>query len=391
MLNKIFFYLIKAAICGLFIFCLAWGEEQESIIVSQFNSNVVLIDGKVYCWGDIENCGINLAYDSNQITSEKNFITKPMLIKELSTGVTSLSSFDLGYVAVKDGKIFTWGQAFASDRNKRAPVELTEYGSDNLKAFGNYQNNFCAVKVNNKVKCAFKNIQVPTLNEFLSNISKVEMGGSCVCFLKSKSVYCISEEKSPCQGVGLNGNPNVPLEIEELKNKTVDISSYGGFFCALSVEGGIYCWGNIEYGTDPQKILVPTFYSKSKTLESISRPTQIDFNSKDASKIKLDAFRICVKDNYQGLSCLGVPIAPPSLQKYQSFVPIIHTVAMSDFSLANGDRLCSVATNGNIKCIGDNMWGRLGIGIFDSSSKFYYHPQEVKFLSPQVEEIKIHK
>lgn len=383
LLNKFIFNSLKAAICGLFIFGLAKGQMNGNIIVSQFSSNSALVNGAVYCWGDIENCGIDLSYDSINITSDKNYITKPTLIKELANNTTFLSHSDLNYVAVKDGKIFTWGQAFSLNQKKRSPIELGEFGNDNLMGFGNYQNNFCTIKKDKTAKCIFKNIQSPGLSEFLTNIDKVEMGGSCICFLKNKSVYCLSEEVAPCQGVGLNAKPNLPNEILELKNTTRDISSYGGFFCALSLEGNINCWGNVEFGSDPNKILTPSFYSKAKTLENVSHPLPINFNSKNATKLKFDGMRICVKDSYQGMSCYGFPMMvmplTNNLQTDQNFVPIIHSVPMSDFSFANGDRLCSVNQNGEIKCMGDNMWGRLGIGIFENSPHFYSTPQIVKF------------
>jgi alpha-tubulin suppressor-like RCC1 family protein len=354
-----------------------------NIIVSQFSSNSALVNGAVYCWGDIENCGIDLSNDPTNIISEKNYITRPTLIKELASNTTFLSSSDMNYNAVKDGKIYTWGQAFSLNQKKRSPIELTEYGNDNLMGVGNYQNNFCAIKKDKTAKCTFKYIQSPNLSEFLTSIDKVEMGGSCICFLKNKSVYCLSEEAASCQGVGLSAKPNVLNEIVELKNTTIDISSYGGFYCALSIEGNINCWGNIEFGLDPNKILTPSFYSKVKTLENISRPQPLNFNSKNATKLKFDGMRICVKDSYQGMSCYGFPMmtlpATNNLKSDQNFVPIIHSVPMSDFSFANGDRLCSVNQNGEIKCMGDNMLGRLGIGIYESSTHYYSSPQSVKF------------
>jgi alpha-tubulin suppressor-like RCC1 family protein len=160
-----------------------------------------------------------------------------------------------------DGKIYCWGDGsnnIFGDHDATStwmPVEVDMMGEEivNITA-GQYH--LCVITGNNEVKCwgalsseqEFSN-QNPLIIDGLPDILDMVAGGGYTCVLTEKrGAKCWGDNYFGQLGDGTYAGSWTPVDVKKLMNGAKAITAGFGHACALTLDGGVRCWGDGSSG-----------------------------------------------------------------------------------------------------------------------------------------------
>jgi alpha-tubulin suppressor-like RCC1 family protein len=177
----------------------------------------------------------------------------------------------------------------------------------------------------------------------LSDIISVDAGGGFTCALTSSgTVYCLGAGLAGQLGTNALGNTSGPARVMNLSRVT-SISAGLRHACALLVEGTVRCWG----GGNP--VLGPI------TVDGISGATTVLAGSGFSCAVLSDRTVRCWGSNEHGELGNGL--------RTDSNVPVVVT-GLNDVAALGGGYgyTCAVLVDGTVRCWGFNGYGNLGNG-----------------------------
>ena len=103
----------------------------------------------------------------------------------------------------------------------------------------------------------------------------IELGVSHSCaLLETGEVHCWGDNENGQLGNGTRNNSNIPVAVQGLTDKVVQIAAGGMFTCALTEKGRLFCWGNSLKGVIGEA-----------TTDSFSTPVLVDGLEEDIDLI----------------------------------------------------------------------------------------------------------
>ena len=294
------------------------GISNVKAVTAGYNFTCVLLeDGGVRCWGLNSSGQLGDGSVSNSLS--------PVVVSGLDSDVVRLTAgFDFACAVHQSGKIMCWGNnvsgQLGNGKSERSvtPVNVDIVNSKVLTASAGYAHT-CAVTEDGKGHCwgLSNDGQLGDSNPTLTSLANV------------------------VEGLGIHSVNDI---------KTTYYSS-----CALTVGGGVKCWGSNNSGELGDGTTEPK-YESVDVLGLTSNVRTVEKNSESACAITTAGGLKCWGSNYHYNLGDGTDNNQTSPVDVIGLTSGVQSVALSDYSA------CAVTVAGGLKCWGDNQFGNLGNG-----------------------------
>lgn len=367
--------------------------EVKSVSAGAIHTCAITIDGKLYCWGDNEQGALgNSSYIDSYV---------PVKISVFSTGVRDVIASTQRTCAIGDaGGLKCWGDnsygsiGDGSTSSRSAPVDVMGLSSG-VVLYTNVSLVSCALVSGGVVKCwgsdpwydniALKEGVVRTsstplsVSGLTSGVAQLSTGYKYSCALMTTgSVKCWGNGSL---GNGEGGASYIPVAVEGLTGGVKTIFSggrtVGNNTCAVMDSGNVMCWG-YEFYSDP---LIQVKFNLTAVDAPIfgSNASSLSTGADHACFVTISGELKCLGSNYYGQ--LGVD--PQEMDS--SYEPVaVQGLSSGVKSVSVGwSMACALTGAGGVKCWGDNGNGQLGNGTTEDS----FTPRDVMGLTSGVKEI----
>jgi alpha-tubulin suppressor-like RCC1 family protein len=307
-------------------------------------------------------------------------------VAQASLPVTQVASgFEFTCVLSTQGGVSCFGQnnsgqlGDSSVLDRHAPVGVSGLGAG-VVAIGAGQSHACALTTTGGVKCWGANYagqlgdntatrQLTPVDVFglTSGVAAIAVGPLHTCALTvGGGMKCWGS--GIAVGDGTNSQRNAPVDVLGLTSGVVAISAGGFVSCALTEGGGMKCWGGNNEGELGDGSTAP-------------RPVPGDVSGLLAgvSAIAVGGSHVCALTTGGGMKCWGrnVDGAVGDNTTFQRLTPVDVLGLTSGVTAitAGAGQTCALTSGANMKCWGSNTSGQLGNG--DSSGTPQLAPVDV--------------
>jgi alpha-tubulin suppressor-like RCC1 family protein len=279
-----------------------------------------------------------------------------------------------------DGGLKCWGANYSGQlgdgttTDSLTPVDVSGLDSG-ITAVAAGEGHACAVTEGGVVKCWGRN-EAGQLGDGTTTQSRVPVdvaglesgvtaivagnGGHTCALLSGGGVKCWGNNGGGQLGDGTTTQSSVPVDVAGLASGVSAIVAGPFQTCALTLQGGVKCWG---YGGDGQ-------LGDGTTTQS-SVPVDVAGLAGGAMAIAAGEGRACALMIGGGVKCWGHnPFGVPGDgAAIDSPVPVDLPGLTSDtVALAIGQaHTCTLTMGGRVTCWGSNTWGQLGDGTTTDS------------------------
>jgi len=337
------------------------------------------ITGKVYCWGS--NKFGELGIGSNQENK------RPILVKNLSIGNRYISTgYEHNCVLTASGGVRCWGHNQAgqlgdgTQADSNLPVEVI-HDSGIARGLSTGIEHSCILNSLGGVECwganTFGQLGVEGY-EFSKNpigvtnlgsgTTQISSGWYHTCALTvAGGVKCWGSNKSGQLGNGTFSDSRIPVDVIDLNFGVRAISAAAEHTCAITAVGAVKCWGsnqsgelgngNNENSNSPQDVI--GLAAGIRAIAVGGEPTK----GSHSCAVTVSGGVVCWGSNENGQLGNG--------NTTDSNIPLdVQGLPFGMRGVATGGRhSCALTTTGGIYCWGDNQFGQLGNGSTQGSSK----------------------
>jgi len=324
--------------------------------------------GGVKCWGD------NYNGQLGELTTIIN--PTPVDVSDLSSGVKAIAAGGFHTCALTTaGGVKCWGDNYygqlgdGTTTNNPTPVDVSDLSSG-VAAVSAGWDHTCALTTSGGVKCwgsnnygqlgdgTTKDGPMPVdVSGLLDGVETIAAGGDHTCAVTiSGGVKCWGANNSGQLGDGIVVNKPTPVDVSGLAIGVESISAGGDHTCAVTSSGGVKCWGannSGQLGAGTWSEYVPT-------------PVDVSGLSNGVAAVSAGFAHTCALTTSGGVKCWGTngygglgdgtttgKTSPVDVSGLSSGVVAIAAGAFFT---------CALTTSGGVKCWGDNICGQLGDG-----------------------------
>ncbi len=189
----------------------------------------------------------------------------------------------------------------------------------------------------------------------LLGVAQVSSGYGHACALTTGGgVKCWGNNEYGELGDGTTTNRSTPVDVLGLSSGVIEISSGSGYTCALTIAGGVKCWGDNEYGQ----------LGDGTTTDRLT-PVSVTGLTQGVTSITTTA-HTCALTSSGGVKCWGINF----IGQVGDGTTINRTTPVNVVGLSSGvtsisagtDDTCALLSGGGAKCWGSNYDGELGDG-----------------------------
>jgi alpha-tubulin suppressor-like RCC1 family protein len=192
----------------------------------------------------------------------------------------------------------------------------------------------------------------------LTGISKVTAGQEHTCALTTGGgVKCWGNNRNGVLGDGTSGNwRRIPANVFGLATGVVAISAGYSHTCALSLGGGVKCWGD-------------NLLAQLGTNDNFNRtePTNVVGLSTGVAAIATGGFHTCALMTTGGVKCFGYngsgQVGDPASGFRSKLVDVVGLTAGVVAITAGLSHTCALTTGGGVKCWGSNFNGPTPVDV----------------------------
>jgi len=354
---------------------LAVNPANTAIAAGADHTCALTSDGGVKCWGSNDNGELG-----NGMTIENSV---PVDVSGLASGVSAVAAGTSHTCALTTGGgVKCWGANYAGQLgngmttySSNTPVDVSGLpsGVTAISAAGDHT---CALTSGGGVKCwganyagqlgdgttTYSGVPVPVdVSGLASGVSAIAAGSSHTCVLTSGGgVKCWGSNDDGQLGNGTTTWSSTPVDVSGLASGITAISA--GYFhtCALTIRGGVKCWGSnyvgeLGIGTTTDSLVPVDVSGLASGVTAITA-------GRHTCALTSGGGVKCWGDNYHGQIGNGSTTA--------SGVPVdVSGLGSGVTAIAVGDiHTCALTIRGGVKCWGDNYLGQLGNGPSCDSS-----------------------
>ncbi len=381
---------------------LAGGFLALQVSAGDFHTCAVQSSGQVKCWG------VNGSGQLGNGTQVGSFT--PVTVSGLSNAVEVSAGGAHSCARLNDNTIECWGDnSFGQLGNGSTvpfptPVQVT--GITNAVGISAGENHTCAVLSDGTVWCWGLNSSgqlgngtqntslIPVKVSGITTAMAVSAGGSSAsdghtcALLADGTVFCWGNNSFGQLGNGTSasdtpptpGFSDTPIQANLTGATAVSIAAGADHTCAAISDGTVKCWGNNFDGQLGNPYTTSPFSLVPLTFSTFPIPV---FGVSDASGVTAGSGHSCANLSGGGVQCWGddlsgqlgngaffgsAPVDPINLPN-TTWQPVsvinLSTVTQVD---AGALHTCAHLSNNVIACWGDNGFGQLGIGNFNTSN-----------------------
>ena len=312
--------------------------SSDGLALGRTHTCGVTSDGEAKCWGNNENGRLGDGTTSNR--------SRPVSVAGINNTVQTISSGDShSCVLTQPNGIKCWGynkygqlgDGITTDRT--IPADVTGLTTGVL-----------SMSLGSHHSCAL-----------------IDRGG----------VVCWGMNNWRQVGVSAIENQVTAVDVTNLYSGVMSISAGGLHTCALTNSGGVKCWGFNTFG----QLGVTNNYSTNTWR---STPVDVTGLTSGVSAISAGGYHTCAVTIAGGVACWGSNNWRQlgGSAEGDQFTPIYASGLTSGVTAvaAGGQHTCALTTEGGVKCWGYNGRGQLGNG----TTQFAYVPTDVNDLSTGV-------
>jgi alpha-tubulin suppressor-like RCC1 family protein len=338
-----------------------------SSIAGGGNHSCALTDGGgVKCWGFNSHGQLG---DGSTADSRS-----PVDVSGLSSGVSSITAGDSHTCAVTSGGgVKCWGRngegQLGDDQASVRPIPGDVIGlTSGVSSIAAGSNHTCALTAGGGVKCwginergqlgdgstTIRRIAVD-VSGLSSGVSTIAAGGSQTCAVSTGGgAKCWGANLTGQLGDGGTTDSHTPVDVSGLSSGISDISTGIFHTCALTLEGGVKCWG-------PGSGLL----GDGSGAEHL---TAVDVSglSSGVIAISVGGLHTCALTTDGGVKCWGgnaaAQLGDGSSISRVTAVDVSGLGAGINAIDAGGSHTCGLTTGGGVKCWGSNVHEQIGDG-----------------------------
>ncbi|GAC55979.1 putative serine/threonine protein kinase [Gordonia hirsuta DSM 44140 = NBRC 16056] len=368
---------------------LATAADQAQL--SEYMGTVCAVqDEKLYCWGANHDGQLGDGGTSDQQTPQH--VTALSKVTAVSLGGmpsrTSSEPADVTACAVADGDAYCWGDGLfgalgnGSSRTINTPQKVNGLGT--VTAIGTDKWTTCAVS-DGDVYCwgwnsrgeagqervADRQIESPTKVDGISDVTSVSVySGNTCAITQEQKLYCWGHNYDGQLGTGDTDASTRPVEIAGLKNVTsaqvgggtIDGSSFHQV-CGVA-DAKVYCWGSVIDAENKT-----SSQKAPKEVTGLPDAATVSTDTNTVCSVASDGQAYCWGDNsfgQTGSNGDGSFVTEPTRVEGMNRVT----------ALVTGSGTTCARSDGKLYCWGDNELGQIGSG---SSGDPVHTPTEVDF------------
>jgi alpha-tubulin suppressor-like RCC1 family protein len=362
-----------------------------------YHTCALMSGGGVKCWGD------NRYGQLGDGTYTDSSI--PVNVIGLSSGVIGIAAGGGQTCALMTGGgVKCWGINFGSSTPvdvvglSSGVIAITMGGNQN-KDFYDMPSYACVLMAGKGVKCWGENDlgelgdgtnidrQTPVdVVGLSSGVIAISAGGDHTCALTvGGGVKCWGNNYSGELGDGSTLGQNTPVDVVGLSSGVIAIASggigfyYGGHTCAQMSGGEVKCWGDNDVGQLGDGTTMDR-YTPVNVVGITSRLTAIAAGGAHTCALTAEDGIICWGSNSAGQLGDGRTINRSIPVDVDGLSSGIVGIAAGGISYFYGHHTCALTAGGGIMCWGNNAYGQLG----DGTSIDHYRPENVVGLSGAV-------
>lgn len=310
--------------------------------------------GGVKCWGrnDLGQLGIGNTTPQNT----------PVDVSGLTSGVTKISTrFDHTCALTTGGGVKCWGsnaqgQLGTGDTTDR-PFPITASNlTSGITAIATGLTNTCAVTTGGGVKCWGDGLSITDVSGLTSGVQAIAAANRTSCALTTGGgVKCWGQNYSGSVGNGSWAAQSTPVQVTGLSSGVQAISAGARFICALMIDGAAKCWGNNE-SSQLGNVYYLTTRNSPIDVTGLTGAAQIAAGNRHTCAVTIGGGIKCW--GFSGFGALG-----NKETENQPFPVDVTGLAAGVQALTAGDQHnCVVTGTGAVSCWGDNSEGQLGVG-----------------------------
>jgi alpha-tubulin suppressor-like RCC1 family protein len=324
--------------------------------------------GGIDCWGR------NASGELGDGTSTDR--SMPVDVLGLTSGISAVSAGGAYACALTDTRrVQCWGDnsfgelGNGSMTKSSTPVALSGLTSG-VAAISTGQYAACALTVAGGVKCWGDNDQgqlgdgsrtgssTPVgVSGLGSGVVAVSAGGSHSCALTvAGGVKCWGDNDQGQLGDGSRTGSSTPVGVSGLGSGVVAVSAGGSHSCALTVSGGVKCWGDNDQGQ-----------VGNGTAASTTTPVDVLGLTSGVGALSAGSADTCALTTVGDVKCWGYNDDGElgdgaALLRRSSPVDLSGLTGHAATISAGYGHACVVSVSGTVECWGDNQFGQLGDG-----------------------------
>ena len=315
-------------------------QAPQNIGTAQYTTCAITgADGSVQCWGD-------------------NAVGTGMF----GNGTSTSSDYAVAAVSGVKAQQISGGDGFQN-------CAITTAGA--LKCWGNIPPGWGQTLMKGSTNWTLSPTQVPGLT---SGVTAVVSGNGTSCAVQNGGLFCWGVNYRGAVGNGTTSTTEVdtPTSVVGLSSGVVNVASAGYATCALTVAGGVKCWGAYYMGngtyTTPQTTPVdlPGFTSGVVAITGRDNVSDDDYSDIGGN--------FCLLTNAGTVYCWGANNAGQLGNGTYSYTAFTTTpsqvVGLSNIiqvSMA-GYSVCALNTAGGVQCWGFGYDGEMGNGVTNTLS-----------------------
>lgn len=321
--------------------------------------------GVVKCWGDNSDGQLGDGTTSSHTT--------PTDVLLPTNNISAIAAGDAHTCALgTDGIVKCWGTnnmgelGNGNKGNTLTPVDVTGLSSD-VQAIAVDAFHTCMLSTQGGIKCwgnnysgqlgdgTTNNQQIPNdVSGLTSNVSAVTVGDAHSCALTTDGgVKCWGANYDKQLGDGSGDNHLTPVLVSGLTSGVKDIAARTDHSCAITMNGGLKCWGNNLNGQLGDGSTATRF-----------TPVDVSGLSSGVKAIALGRTHTCALTDTGGVKCWGNntygQIGNGTTDGQGTPVDVSGLNSGVSAVAAGYFHTCALTTAGTVKCWGENSDGQLG-------------------------------
>jgi alpha-tubulin suppressor-like RCC1 family protein len=328
--------------------------------------------GGVKCWGDNDWGQLGDGTTPDRYT--------PVAVSGLASGATAIAAGGSHTCALTTGGgVKCWGRNYFGELGdgtttpRSTPEDVSGLVSEvTAIAAGGYHT--CALMAGDGVKCwgfnQYGQLGDSTTTDryapvavsgVASGVAAIAAGGEHTCALTAGGgVKCWGSNGAGQLGDGTTTNSHIPVDVSGLASGATAIAAGDGHTCALTMGGGVKCWGDNNDGQ----------LGDSTTTDRYT-PVAVSGLASGVAAIAAGNSHTCALTTGGGVKCWGYnndgQLGDGTWASRATPVDVRGLVSGVAAIAAGWERTCALTAGGGVKCWGDNDWGQLGDGTTTNS------------------------
>ncbi len=358
------------------------GSAVRQISAGAAHTCALLEHNTVVCWGDDQSGQLGDAGRENR--------SAPVEVTGLAGEVEYVSAGSSHTCAVlRDRRIQCWGfngEGQLGDgtvKSRRIPGNVPGYSGGTMAISAGWSNT-CALGTAGGIRCwglngggqlgdgTFDDNPAPVeVRGLASGRISVAVGGGHACALSATGgVKCWGRNNRGQLGGGTASDQNAPVDVAGLPEQITAIAAGKEHTCALTIRGGVKCWGANDSGQ-----------LGDGTTSDNGKPVDVLGLTKGVSAIAAGGGHTCALGRNGALKCWGSnrygQLGDGTLENRSAPVEVSGLTAGVHSIAAGGSHTCAIVSGTVLKCWGWNAFGQLG----DSTPTDRNTPVDVRWLA----------